>query len=560
MSQSRMHNFAGNTPPPAPVPRTPILETVTPGDTTVNVVWEYPENTIEVDHWDIDVTQGSVLIGTVRVEGAGTRSHTLGELTNSIEYGIKMLAVNINGRSPYSSMLLATPKAADIPAPVIVSVTAGNGVARVVCTDKTPATVLGHKYVAKRIDSGFEFVGDLIPVDGFTTGDTAPIDNDRDYLLYLATVTAKGVSPYSAASKQFRPTEPLPPYAPIWVHVDVDKTGTKASGSTTWKMTVGKGARVHGDASPTDLTSFRYVIQEKSTMTLIAAGSKPTSFSPVDITVSNAPWCDGVALMSLWASNKDGESAPTVIEFDTDPHAELPIDFGVFEEKGLYRYHYAQDDIKALARVNKNGVGLALEVLVIGAAGNGAGRTTLGAMGGGGGSGECITTTVKPFTTGSITAKVGDGATYMGTTAGGYSYATIVDGNQIIARGGGQAVGKADGTPSYTTPAKEIDALMPGASELRLWAWNKPFSTGVGGVMEWDKNNAPNAKLYGQGGGGTNSTGANHGGDGGNGVVVIRYLISDVPTALEPVYTWRQRQRVKRFEKRHAREVRAASE
>jgi hypothetical protein len=258
--------------------------------------------------------------------------------------------------------------------------------------------------------------------------------------------------------------------------------------------------------------------------------------------------------MSLWASNKDGESTPSVIEFDTDPHGELPIDFGVFEERGGYRYHYAEDDIKALAKVNKRGIGLKLDVLVIGAAGSGASRTTLGATGGNGGSGESIATTYTPFSTGSITAKVGNGSTYMSTAPGDYSYVTIVDGNQIIAKGGGNANGKVDGTPSFTSPAKDIDALMPGASALRLWAWNLPYSKNVGGFREWDKNNAPNANLYAQGGGGTNAGGANHGGDGGNGVVVIRYLISDVKD-VEPVYSWRQRLAVKRFEKRHAKQV-----
>lgn len=553
MTNYRRRNFQLDTPPPGPVPRTPVLKTLTPGDTTAVLTWEYPTNGVEVDHWDIDILQGEAVLGVVRVEGPGTRTHTLGELTNGVEYGVKMQAVNLNGRSEYSNVLRVTPKGLNIPKPTVTTVTPWDGFATFSFTcDTPPAEITAVHYVVKREDSGYEYNG-VATMQTQRAGTTGAIDNDRDYRLYLALEIAGAIGPYSEASKPFRPTNPVPPFPPIWVHIDVDKTGDATTGSTTWKLTVGKGNRTNSDASPTDLTGFRFEITDKATGKLICKGTKPTSFAPVDIIVTGT-WCEGVALMSLWASNKDGESTPSVIEFDTDPHGELPIDFGVFEERGGYRYHYAEDDIKALAKVNKRGIGLKLDVLVIGAAGSGASRTTLGATGGNGGSGESIATTYTPFSTGSITAKVGNGSTYMSTAPGDYSYVTIVDGNQIIAKGGGNANGKVDGTPSFTSPAKDIDALMPGASALRLWAWNLPYSKNVGGFREWDKNNAPNANLYAQGGGGTNAGGANHGGDGGNGVVVIRYLISDVKD-VEPVYSWRQRLAVKRFEKRHAKQV-----
>jgi hypothetical protein len=468
-----------------------------------------------------------------------------------------MQAVNLNGRSDYSNRLTVTTKSADIPKPTVTTVTPWDGFATFSFTcDTPPAAITAVHYIVKREDSGYEFEG-VATMSTQRAGSTGPIDNDREYRLYLALEIAGSIGPYSEPSKVFQPTNPVPPFPPIWVHIDVDKTGTKASGSTTWKLTVGKGTRKSNDASPTDITGFRYVIEEKITRSLIAAGTKPTSFSPTDITISTAPWCEGFAIMTLWAFNKDGESAPTVIDFDTDPHGELPLDFGVFEDLGGYRYHYAQDDVKALARVNKRGIGLNLEVLVIGAGGAGAGRTTIGATGGNGGSGEVILTTVKPFTTGSITAKIGDGALYSGTAPGGYSYVTIVDGNQITARGGGNAVGKTDGTPSYLTPAKDVSTLMPGAEKLRIWVWNTPRSQQVGGSHEWDKNNAPNGDLYAEGGGGTNGGGANHGGNGGPGIVVIRYKIADIPPA-DPVLTRRQAWRWRKVERKHARQVRRA--
>lgn len=555
MSNYRRRNFVVDAAPPGPVPRTPVIKSLTPGDTTAALEWDYPTNAIEVDHWDVEVFQGAALLGTLRVEGPSTRSHTLGELTNGIEYGVKMQAVNFNGHSDSSNKLTVIPKSLQIPKPTVTTVIGWDGFATFSFTcDTPPAEITAVHYVVKREDSGFEFEG-VATMSTQRAGNTGPIDNDREYRLYLALEVNGSVGPYSDPSKVFQPTNPVPPFPPVWVHIDVDKTGTKASGSTTWKLTVSKGAR--NDASPTDITGFRYVIEEKTTRTLIAAGTKPTSFSPVDITITAAPWCEGVVLMNLWAFNKDGESAPTVIDFDTEPHGELPLDFGVFEELGGYRYHYAQDDVKALAKVNKRGIGLNLDVMVIGAGGAGSGRTTIGGLGGNGGSGEAIVTTVKPFTTGTITCKIGDGAQYSGTAPGGYSYVTIVDGNQILARGGGNAVGKTDGTPSYLSPCKDVAELMPGAEKLRIWVWNTPRSQQVGGAHVWDKNNAPNGDLYAEAGGGTNSGGSNHGGNGGPGVVVVRYKIADVPAA-EPLLTRRQAWRWRRLERKHARQMEKA--
>lgn len=554
----RRRNFQLDTPPPGPIPRTPKIEKITPGDSTAIAEWSYPSNAIEVDHWDLELLEGAALLAVLRIEGPATRSHTLGELTNGVKYGLQIQAVNLNGRSDYSNRMEFTPKALDIPVPVLGSVTGWDAFITFSFTcDTPPGPIDAVHYIAKRTDSGYETAGVAIMATQ-RSGSTQPIDNDREYQIYLALEIAGNIGPYSQASTPVTPTNPVPPFVPLWVHIDVDKQGDKESGSTSWKLTIAQGAKERqADSGPANLTGFRYEITAKATGTLICEGDKPTSFSPVDLLVSG-PWVDGFVTMSLWARNKDGESLPAVIDFDTDPHGELPIDFGVFEEFAGYRYHYAQDDVKALAKVTKRGIGVPLEVMVIGAGGCGQGRTTLGAQGGQGGSGEVICTTVKPVSTGSITAKIGDGASYLGTAPGGYSYVTIVDGQQIIARGGGNASGKTDGAPSYLTPAVSVDTLMNGASKLRIWVWNMPRSTMVGGSVIWDKNNAPNADLYAQGGGGTNGSGANHGGSGAPGVVVIRYKIGDVP-AQDPELSRRQKFTEYRLQRKIARQVRRAS-
>lgn len=561
MANWKNRNYLAPIDPPGPVPSTPKITGVTAGDTTATVAWQYPANIEDVDHWDLEIFQGAAELGVVRIEGPATRSHTIGELTNGQTYTLRMQAVNINGRSDSSNAMDVTPQGMKIPAPSIYSITAKDGYISFSFREGSPlpGTVEGHKYVAKRTDSGYEFEGDVIPVEGSSIlGLTGPLDNDREYVLYLATVIGGIVGPYSAPSTPVTPSNPVPPYPPIWAHVDAgkwDRTSTGGGKGVDWLLTIAAGSKnTNGDFGPQTITGYRYEIKEKSSGTVII--NRTFSSSQQQISVSDTgPWMDGIAVMTAWAKNNDGESAPTVIEFDVEPHADLPIDFGVFQEIGEYRYHVAEEDVSKWAKVNKRGVGLNLEYLVIGAGGAGHGRTAIGGTGGNGGSGQITVGSTKPFGTGPITTKIGDGTNYQNTTPGGDSNVTI-DAQAYIAKGGGTATGKDQGTPDWTNPAKDIATVWPGAENLRIWFWNKPYSQNVGGSRTWDKNDAPNANLYGQGGGGTNSSGANHGGNGGPGVVVVRYKIADVPPADPPLnvgqrvrnrfWTWRFDRRVRR--------------
>lgn len=554
----RRMNYNLDTPPPGPVPTPPKIVKATPGDTTAVVEWTYASNDPEVDHWDLYLYEGFALLAVIRVEGPGTRSHTLGELTNEITYSVELQAVNLNGHSSPSNRVDVKPEGLKIKAPEIISVTGKDGYISYSFREgkDQPGTVTGHKYIAKRTDSGYEFEGDANE-DTSIIGHTGPVDNDRTYRLYLATVIEGGkVGPYSEASAEVTPSNPIPPYAPVWAHIDANKWSyDDARGrGCDWLLTIGAGVKnVQADAGPQNITGYRWQIIDKATGTTVIDRTMNTSQQSLSVSETGG-WIENIAVMTCWARNNDGWSEPTTIEFDTTPHAELPIDFGVFQEIGGYRYHYAEDDVQSYAKVNKRGVGLKLECLIVGAAGSGQGRTTLGKTGGNGGAGEYIFKTITPFNTGALRAKIGEGSKYTDSKIGGDSYLSV-DSQAHTARGGGNASGVNDGSPNYTPTAVQVGTLMPGAEELRIWFWNKPYSSGIGGHREWDKNNPPDGNLYGQAGGGTNSSGSNHGGNGGPGVVCIRYKLSDVPPA-DPTFSkwgeWRHR----RFEKRLARQIR----
>ena len=543
--------------PPGPVPQRPTITSVTPGDTTATVKWTYPANVEDVDHWDLEVYVGSALLANVRVEGPTTRESTLGELTNGTTYGVVLQAVNLNGRSAPTDRVDFTPKSLNIPKPVVGVVTPWDGYATFSFTcDTPPAAIDNVHYIAKRTDTGYETEGVAVMATQ-RTGTTGPLDNDRPYQLFLSLEIAGKTGPYSDASGTFTPTNPVPPFPPIWAHIDAgkwDRTATGGGKGVDWLLTIAAGAKnTNADAGPQTITGYRYQIKEKTSGTVIIDRTVPSSQSSYNVS-DTGPWMDGIAVMTCWAKNNDGWSQPTIIEFDVEPHADLPIDFGVWQEVGEYRYHVAEESVLNYARVNKRGVGLRMEWLIIAAGGAGHGLTTLGKAGGDGGSGQYILGEATPINTGKITAALGDGANYQDTKPGGNTVFTFLD-NIVSAKGGGTSTGKDPGTPSYTTPAVDIATLWPGAQALRVWYWNTPYSQNIGGARVWDKNNAPDGNLYGQAGGGTNGSGSNHGGNGFGGLAVIRYKIADVPPA-DPQLTRRQERKHKRWERKLARQVR----
>jgi hypothetical protein len=280
---------------------------------------------------------------------------------------------------------------------------------------------------------------------------------------------------------------------------------------------------VRGLSGSLKIWGYRYEIKEKSSGTVILTGDKPSSQPVVNVEVSSA-WMDGVAVLTCWSRNNYGESAPTVIEFDVEQQPLLPIDFGVWFDSGAYRYHVAQEDVLAYGKVLALGVGRKFEYVLIGGGGCGSSLTSEGGVGGHGGSGETKFGTFTPASKGTISAKLGNGALF-GDPTGGTATVLTVDGTPISAAGGGSSTGKADGVPDLTEPFIDMSVKWPGVDTLPCFSWSLPRSGTVGGFMAWgDKNRAPDADLFGQGGGGTKDVGKYRGGHGGPGLVIVRYV------------------------------------
>ena len=500
------------------------------GDETATITWQYlAAEAILVDCWDVSVSQSGSPVATVRVSDPKAREYAIGGLANGVEYEIRMEAVNEKGSGPWSNTVTVTPVAVDIPAPVISSVTPGNTYVRVVFADPAmPGIVRGHKYRATRTDSGAITVGDLI--GSAPIADSAGVlANDVEYVVSIAAVCEINgdlrIGKYSDPSKPFIPANPVVPYAPIWAHVDADKWDRTSSGGgkgVDWKLSIGSGVRGDAVGGPLDIWGYRYEIKEKSSGRVVASGDKPSSQPVVNITVSGE-WMDGIAVMTCWARNKLGESKATVLEFDAEPHAELLIDFGVWYDVGEYRYHVAQEDVLAYAKVNPAGVGKTFEYVLVGGGGAGYGRTDVGGIGGHGGSGETRFGTFVPSSTGGMTAKIGNGALY-GNPTGGTATVLTVNGDPVSAAGGGSATGKPNGTPDLTEPYIDMSKKWAGCDALPCFSWALPRSGSVGGFCEWaNKDRPPDGDLFGQAGGGTNSAGVARGGQGGPGLAIVRY-------------------------------------
>jgi len=156
-----------------------------------------------------------------------------------------------------------------------------------------------------------------------------------------------------------------------------------------------------------------------------------------------------------------------------------------------------------------------VDLILVGGGGGGYGQVVPVGTGGNGGGGEVYISLGMTLAGGLLVGSVGAGGEHgNGLPAGKTSF------SYYEAAGGGNAINKADGTPSTATT--RIPDEFKACSAFN---WNVPLSYNVSGYMPWSKNAQPSGVVYGQGGGGTNGTnGDSKAGEGQSGIVCIRYL------------------------------------
>ncbi len=129
---------ASATATPAAPPSAPAPPTLVAGDRQIIATWTAPTEDggdsitgYELLYYDSNNTSDSSLIGSI--EGITGTSHTITGLTNTIAYGVVVLAVNKGGNSPWSAPAFATPVGPpSAPVPMLV---AGGGKITVTWTE-----------------------------------------------------------------------------------------------------------------------------------------------------------------------------------------------------------------------------------------------------------------------------------------------------------------------------------------------------------------------------------------------------------------------------------------
>ncbi len=129
---------ASATATPAAPPSAPAPPTLVAGDRQIIATWTAPEENgggsitgYELLYYDSNNTSDSSLIGSI--EGITGTSHTITGLTNTIAYGVVVLAVNKGGNSSWSAPAVATPVGPpSAPVPMLV---AGGGKITVTWTE-----------------------------------------------------------------------------------------------------------------------------------------------------------------------------------------------------------------------------------------------------------------------------------------------------------------------------------------------------------------------------------------------------------------------------------------
>ena len=123
------YNWAHGDGTPSKKPDAPTIQSVTPGDTKLTVVWNKPANggnqiTNYILQWKDDAVAGwDSPLGTRTLLGKDVLTADIGSLANGTKYAIQVRAKNDNGEGPWSVQDTGTPR----PDPSIDSITVADG-------------------------------------------------------------------------------------------------------------------------------------------------------------------------------------------------------------------------------------------------------------------------------------------------------------------------------------------------------------------------------------------------------------------------------------------------
>lgn len=490
------------------IPVAPTLDAVFPAATSVVLAYTYTDNRpgggIEPMFYTGYASDG---VNTFKREVYDPDQDLLVPgLTVGKTYDCWVTATSIQGKEGPKSNVMQATTATQIPAPVVKSITAGDGVATAIFDSVTPDpkfTVAHYSFIAENKNNP-----DSPEVEGYcVSGTPFALPNDITWSVRICAVCNPGLVPGDlSAATEVSPEKPIAPFKPTITSASCDDAGII---SVAWvKGTSVNGSRQSGSTVDQWKISFKCINDKGTDFQLTADGG-----------VTNVK-TDKVNLGSIWEITVTGHNSvgwgnsSNPVSVSYNPSVKDPLVGGTAWDDGVYKYclFYSNATTGYEALRTDAGTTTEFEVLMVGAGGAGKGQTVTFGKGGDGGGGQLVMATLPPAAAGSIFVTVPSGGT---TSTGNPANTTVKEGSLVLTAIAGKSAtdkNNAEGYPKQKVPA--------GWDKLNMFTWLLPGSAEVGGTAVSGEQNFPNATFCGEGGAGTKD---NRGGNAQPSYVAIRW-------------------------------------
>ena len=544
MAGARYHNFSGDVPPPPPPP--PPLPK--PKGTVAFI----SKDCQSVDgggyfHWsytgaDIDTLTGywvrvataaskTTIVKEVFVAEPDTDAEVTG-LTNKTAYVATVTAVNPSGESAPSAAYPFTPDVPLIAAPVLKTLTGGDGLASTVWEWGAEKDGFKFDWVSYEAvnELGQTVSEHVVGGDYPATSGTCPLNNDHEWTVYLvaiATQTASNKQYISApsASMKVRTEQKLPPFKPRLTGAQMNNANngqidvafapgiqnvTALRPDKWWRR------KLRADNGRTDITAWQVRVTKGSeTYTYDVTDGQARAFTTPKVALGtwvvdcrainpegNSDWSNELAVTYSPTDKRPFTADKTFSTWESDSYYYAIFDPGNDPKDGWERTWKCT--------LTAPGKLLNYEVLAVGAGGGAKGQTATFGKGGNGGGGELVE--------GKLTGSEQDTFTVLVSIGGTVSIDpkdTIVTGKATTTARSGKSA--SSGTDAAGYPSMDVGAWKDCKT---AFGWLTPYSESVGGVAQDGRQGYPNGLGWGCAGAGTKTSNP---GKGIEGLVVIRW-------------------------------------
>ncbi len=201
-------------------PAKPANFAATSGNEEVTLSWDDPSDA-SITSWEFQQNEDGGAYGAwtaISGSDATTTTHTVASLTNGVEYGFKIRAVNVGGNGAESDEKTATPNPPAPDQPTSLAAAAGDAQVTLVWDDPEDASII--KWQVQRKESGGNYgawtdiASPNLSGSGLRIHTVASLTNGTEYSFKVRAVSVSGNSPGSAEATATPTAETAAPGKP----------------------------------------------------------------------------------------------------------------------------------------------------------------------------------------------------------------------------------------------------------------------------------------------------------------------------------------------------------